>query len=98
MEITISARHFTATEEMKQRITDAIQSRFTGLSMKFISAKVILTVENDVRATAELVVNAKEHVYESHNADRDVMKAFDVSLDKVAVQVNKYIDKKQSHH
>lgn len=97
MEISISGRHFSVNDELKTRITNHITSALEGKSIKIISAKVVLEVEHETRATAELVLNAKDQVFASTNTDRELKKAFMTSLDKVVIQVDKYLDKKQDH-
>ncbi len=96
MEITVSGRHFNVTEQIKQKVIDALTAEFAELPLKVISATAVLDVQGN-RAIAEIVVNIKNLTAKAQVEDFDLYKAIDAAVIKTAIQARKYLDKRQHH-
>lgn len=95
MELSISARHFTLPDPLKAHIERKVESVLGSLPMKIISVRVVLDLEKVSRVQAEVVVNAKDATFQSSNVDHDAAIAFDMSLDKVEIQIRHALDKQK---
>lgn len=98
MEISISGRHFSMGEVLKTRTETKLRNLIESLPIKATSAKVVFDPEGEHEIKVGIVIHAKEHVFESDNIGRDADTVFDITLDKVAVQMTRYLDKKQDHY
>lgn len=96
MEITVSGRHFNVTEQIKQKVIDALTAEFAELPLKVISATAVLDVQGN-RAIAEIVVNIKNLTAKAQVEDFDLYKAIDAACAKVDIQMTKVLDKVQDH-
>ncbi|MDD5728641.1 MAG: ribosome-associated translation inhibitor RaiA [Victivallales bacterium] len=98
MQIIIAGRHFTVTESLKADINGRLEGILGNIRLKITTVRVILEIEKMNRCNAEVVVNLKNSVIEANVSTRDMYEAIDTVMDKIAVQVRKYLDKKQQHH
>ena len=96
MEITVSGRHFDVTEQIRQKVIDALTADFADLPLKIISATAVLDVQGN-RAIADIVVNIKNLTAKAQVEDFDLYKAIDAAVLKAATQARKYLDKRQHH-
>ena len=96
--ITISGRHLTVTDAMKQHIEDKLKPVIESVPhLKITSAKVILEMEKS-RCKAEILVNMKNHDMEAVSETYDMYQAIDMSVEKIDTQIRKLVDKVQDHH
>ncbi len=96
MAITINARQFTVTPDIRAHIEGALAFLLDDQVLKVSSANVVLDYENK-QFTASLVVNCKYHVFTAKTTDFDCFKAFDLACDKVCAQLKTLHDKVVSH-
>ncbi|MCF6176115.1 MAG: ribosome-associated translation inhibitor RaiA [Victivallaceae bacterium] len=97
MNIIISGRHFTVTNEMKQDIENRLIEILDNKSLKISTARVVLTMEKN-RYNAEIIVNLKHHDIEAVTEEYDLYEAVDEVIDKIEIQVRRFLDKAQNHH
>ena len=71
MEITVSGRHFDVTEQIRQKVIDALTADFADLPLKIISATAVLDVQGN-RAIADIVVNIKNLTAKAQVEDFDL--------------------------
>ena len=96
MAITINARQFTVTPDIRAHIESALAPVIDNQVLKVSSANVVLDYENK-KFTSALVVNCKYHVFTAKTTDFDCFKAFDLAYDKVCAQLKTLHDKVISH-
>ena len=96
MAITINARQFTVTPDIRAHVEAALTPVIADQVLKVSSANVVLDYENK-QFTASLVVNCKYHVFTAKTTDFDCFKAFDLAFDKVIAQLKTLHDKIVSH-
>jgi putative sigma-54 modulation protein len=96
--ITISGRHLTVTDAMKQHVEDKLKPVIESVpNLKITSARVILELEKN-RCKAEIIVNMKNHDMEAVSETYDMYQAIDMSVEKIDTQIRKLLDKIQDHH
>jgi len=98
MQIIIAGRHFTVTETLKTDITARLEGMLNNVHLKISTVRVILDIEHTNRCTAEVIVSLKHSVIEADVTTRDMYESIDTVMDKIEIQVRKYLDKKQHHH
>jgi putative sigma-54 modulation protein len=98
MQIIISGRHFTVSESLKTDINGRLEAMLNHVHLKISTVRVILDIEHTNRCTAEVVINMKSSVIEADVTTRDMYESIDTVMDKVEIQIRKYLDKKQHHH
>ena len=96
MEITVSGRHFTVTENVRERVANAIRAEFDDLTLKIVSAHAVLDMQDSKRAKVSILVNIKHHTIKADVEDFDLFKAVDAAIAKTAVQARKLIDKRNT--
>ena len=91
MHIEITARHFTASHQLKELIHEKIK-KIEKFSSSIMSCHVILTKENNSE-NVEIIARAKGYDFAAHeNADifeRSLVNAFD----KISIQIKKRHEK-----
>jgi len=97
MNIIISGRHFTVSNDIKQDIENRLLEILNNKSLKISTTRVVLTLEKN-RYSAEIIVNLKHHDIETIIEKYDLDEAIDEAIDKIEVQVRRYLDKAQHHH
>ncbi|MFA6102847.1 MAG: ribosome-associated translation inhibitor RaiA [Victivallaceae bacterium] len=96
--ITISGRHLTVTDAMKQHVEGKLKPVIESVPhLKITSAKVVLEMEKS-RCKAEIIVNMKNHDMEAVSETYDMYQAIDMSVEKIDTQIRKLVDKVQDHH
>ncbi|MFA6717352.1 MAG: ribosome-associated translation inhibitor RaiA [Victivallales bacterium] len=98
MQIIIAGRHFTVSEALKSEINERLEGILSNIRLKISTVRVILDIEHANRCKAEVVVSLKNSIIEADVTTRDMYEAIDTVMDKIAIQVRKYLDKKQQHH
>ena len=98
MQIIIAGRHFTVSDVLKKEINERLEGMLTHVHLKISTVRVVLDVEHTHRCKAEIVINMKNSVMEADVTTRDMYESIDTVMDKIEIQVRKYIDKKQDHH
>lgn len=97
MNIIISGRHFTVSNDIKQDIENRLIEILDNKSLKISTARVVLTLEKN-RYSAEIIVNLKHHDIETIIEKYELDEAIDEAITKIEVQVRRYLDKVQHHH
>jgi ribosome hibernation promoting factor len=98
MQIIIAGRHFTVSDALKTEINERLETMLTHVHLKISTVRVILDVEHTHRCKAEIVINMKHSVVEADVTTRDMYESIDTVIDKIEIQIRKYLDKKQHHH
>lgn len=98
MQIIIAGRHFTVSDTLKTEINERLETMLNHVHLKISSVRVILDVERTHRCKAEIVISMKNSVIEADVTTRDMYEAIDTVIDKIEIQIRKYLDKKQHHH
>jgi ribosome hibernation promoting factor len=98
MQIIIAGRHFTVTEALKADINARLEGILNSVHLKISTVRVILEIEHMNQCTAEVVINLKNSVIEADVMTRDMYESIDTVMDKIEIQIRKYLDKKQHHH
>ncbi|MDD5599543.1 MAG: ribosome-associated translation inhibitor RaiA [Victivallaceae bacterium] len=98
MQIIIAGRHFTVSEALKSEINERLEGILRNIRLKISTVRVVLDIEHANRCKAEVVVSLKNSIIEADVTTRDMYEAIDSVMDKIAIQVRKYLDKKQQHH
>lgn len=96
MNIIISGRHFTVTNEMKQNIENRLNEILMNKSLKITTVRVVLALEK-TRYNAEIIVNLKHHDIEAVTEAYDLHDAIDEVISKIEIQVRRFLDKVQNH-
>lgn len=97
MEITVSVRHFTLSNEIRDYAKSAIEGAFAEFRLKISHADIVLDMQRNL-VSASLSVAIKENpVSAASTAYDNVYKAIDEAVEKAATQARKYLDKKQDH-
>lgn len=98
MQVIIAGRHFSVTESLKQDINERLEAILSNIRLKITTVRVVLEIEKVNRCNAEVIINLKNSVIEADVSSRDMYESIDMVMDKIDVQIRKYLDKKQSHH
>lgn len=98
MQVIIAGRHFSVTESLKQDINERLEAILSNIRLKITTVRVVLEIEKVNRCNAEVIINLKNSVIEADVSSRDMYESIDLVMDKIAIQIRKYLDKKQSHH
>ena len=98
MQVIIAGRHFSVTESLKQDINERLEAMLSNIRLKITTVRVVLEIEKVNRCNAEVIINLKNSVIEADVSSRDMYESIDLVMDKIDVQIRKYLDKKQSHH
>jgi putative sigma-54 modulation protein len=97
MDIIVSGRHVSITEEMKSYVGAKIQPMLEGKPLKITGVRAVLNVEKN-RFIAEVIVRVKNHEFESDVESFDMFESIDAVTEKLEKQITRYVDKAQDHH
>ena len=91
MNIEITARHFTASSQLKDLIHEKIQKikRFNSAIMSY---RVILTKENN-RENVEIIARTKGYDFTAHENADIFERSLKNAIDKISIQIKKQHDK-----
>ena len=97
MDIKVSGRHFSITEEVRQKAITAVTAEFADLPLKIISANVVLDHQGN-RSIADVCINVKNDLTaKAQVEDFDLSKALDAAVLKAGTQARKYLSKRKHH-
>lgn len=96
MSITVSGRHDSVSEAIKEHAESKVREIIEGRN-KITSAKIILDVEKN-RQKVEVVIQGKNLVVEADFESYDMFESIDKAVAKADRQLEKHFDKKQDHH
>ena len=91
MNIDITARHFTASEQLKELIYEKIK-KVQKFSSGIMSCHVILTKENN-RENVEIIAHAKGCDFAAHENADIFERSLKNAIDKIAIQIKKAHEK-----
>ena len=95
MQISITTRHFDASEETKKYLSEKLE-KLEKFFSKIVSAKAILIKEN-YRHAAEVSLSAKDMQLVAKEESEDMHSAIDLALHKLEKQLLKFKDKAKEH-
>lgn len=98
MQIIIAGRHFTVSDALKTDINGRLEGILNSIHLKISTVRVVLDVEHVNRCKAEVIINMKSSVIEADVTTRDMYESIDGVMNKIEIQIRKYLDKKQDHH
>ncbi|MFH0919215.1 MAG: ribosome-associated translation inhibitor RaiA [Fibrobacterota bacterium] len=96
MNIQFTARHFHASESLRDNITDRAED-LTKFYENIISAHIILDAEDTLRQKAEVVVSTRKKSIAGKAQDEKMGRAIDAAFDKVERQLKKINEKIKGH-
>ena len=95
MKITITARHFEASDSLKDHIEDNLSEMDRYLD-KILSATVVLSVEK-YRHKAVITIDSSVKNFVCEAITDDMQTAFDACLDKLKTQLRRYKERLKNH-
>ena len=95
MKVTITTRHYEATNEFKSYIEDSLDDTERYLD-KIQSASVILNTEK-YRQKAEIIIDSSAKNFVCEDVTDDMRRSFDNCLDKLKTQLRRYKEKLKNH-
>ena len=97
MQVSITGRHVTITDNVKAHIDEKIE-RCLGMFPRIESVHVILDVEK-LNQVAEIVIQAANHIrISSTEKSENLYDAIDRAAEHAERQMRKHRDKVQEHH
>lgn len=97
MQISITGRHVTVTDNVKDHINDKLE-RSIGMFPRVESVHVILEVEKHDQVS-EVVIQASDHIrITAKEKSENLYDAIDRSIEHAERQLRKQRDKSQDHH
>lgn len=95
MQVSITTRHFEASEQTKNYLTEKLEKLEKYFS-KIVSIKAILTKEG-YRHVVEVGLSAKDIQLVAKEESEDMHSAIDLALHKLQKQLLKFKDKAKEH-
>lgn len=96
MKVSVTARHFDLTPELKER-AEARLGRFGKFANGLSSAHVVLAVEK-YRHIAEVSVHSRHGDFKGKAESDDMVVSIDGACDKVERQIKRSVEKKRTHN
>ena len=87
MNIEITARHFTASDKLKELINEKIM-KIEKFNSGIINCHVILTKENSGE-NVEINAHIKGHNFSAHESGDIFEKSFKNAVEKISIQIKK---------
>ena len=98
MQITISVRHGTLSEEVQARIMAKVE-KLSRLFERLLGIEVTVDLERRDESIVDLSVSAEhKHDFTASQRSNDLMGAMDQVVHKLEQQLRKYKQKIQEHH
>ena len=91
MNITITSRHFTASEQLKELVNEKVK-KIEKFNNEIISCTVILTKENNSE-NVEIIVHAKGHDFISSENEDIFERSLTNAVYKISNQIKKQHEK-----
>ena len=95
MNIEITARHFTASDKLKELINEKIM-KIEKFNSGIINCHVILTKENSSE-NVEINAHIKGHDFSAHESDDIFEKALKNAVKKISIQIKKQHERALPH-
>ena len=96
MNIDITSRHFTSSEELKILVNDKL-AKLEKFNITLTRCHVILSKENGVEESVEIVAHSKGHEFVAHDNSNTFEKSLANSVNKLSIQLKKQHDRIISH-
>ena len=92
MNINITSRHFTSSEELKILVNDKL-AKLEKFNITLTRCHVILSKENGVEESVEIVAHSKGHEFVAHDNSNTFEKSLANSVNKLSIQLKKQHDR-----
>ena len=92
MNIDITSRHFTSSEELKILVNDKL-AKLEKFNITLTRCHVILSKENGVEESVEIVAHSKGHEFVAHDNSNTFEKSLANSVNKLSIQLKKQHDR-----
>jgi ribosomal subunit interface protein len=96
MNIDITSRHFTSSKELKILVNDKL-AKLKKFNITLTRCHVILSKENGVEESVEIVAHSKGHEFVAHDNSNTFEKSLANSVNKLSIQLKKQHDRIISH-
>ena len=96
MNVEITSRHFTPSEEMKALVNEKF-SKVNKFNIELTRCHVILSRENSSEESVEIVAHSKGHEFVAHDNSSVFEKSLANSVNKLLIQLKKEHDKIVAH-
>tara|TARA_B110000116_G_scaffold85836_1_gene74663 strand:+ start:655 stop:945 length:291 start_codon:yes stop_codon:yes gene_type:complete len=96
MNIDITSRHFTSSEELKILVNDKL-AKLEKFNITLTRCHVILSKENGVEESVEIVAHSKGHEFVAHDNSNTFEKSLANSVNKLSIQLKKQHDRIVDH-
>jgi len=96
MNIDITSRHFTSSEELKRLVNDKL-AKLEKFNVTLTRCHVILSKENGVEESVEIVAHSKGHEFVAHDNSSTFEKSLANSVNKLSIQLKKQHDRIITH-
>jgi len=97
MKISITARHFSISEETRTYIDNEIK-KILKIFGRIVSANIILERIKDYKYETEIIVQVPIKTLTIHEKDEDLIKSVDLAVDKMIRQLKKYKGQFETKH
>ena len=95
MNIEITARHFTASDKLKELINEKIM-KIKKFNSAIINCQVILTKENNSE-NVEINAHIKGHNFSAHENGDVFEKSLKNAVEKISIQIKKQHERARAH-
>jgi ribosomal subunit interface protein len=89
MKISITARHFSISEDTRAYVDNEIQ-KVEKIFDRIVSANIILERIKDYEYETEIIIQAPLKTMTIHEKDEDLIKSVDLAVNKIIRQLKKY--------
>ncbi|MCF7833091.1 MAG: ribosome-associated translation inhibitor RaiA [Candidatus Marinimicrobia bacterium] len=89
MKVSITARHFTISEETRAYVDNEIK-KILKIFDRIVSAQIILERIKDYEYETEIIVQAPLKTLTIHEKEGDLIKSVDLAVEKIIRQIKKY--------
>ena len=96
MNVEITSRHFTPSEELKALVNEKI-SKVNKFNIELTRCHVILSRENGSEESVDIVAHSKGHEFVAHDNSSVFEKSLANSVKKLSIQLKKQHDKIVAH-
>ena len=96
MNVKITSRHFTPSEQLKALVNEKI-SKVNKFNIQLTRCHVILSRENGLEESVEIVTHSKGHEFVAHDNSSVFKKSLANSVNKLSIQLKKQHDKILDH-
>ena len=95
MNIEITARHFTASDKLKELINEKIM-KIEKFNSGIMNCHVILTKENSSE-NVEINAHIKGHNFSAHESCDVFEKSLRNAVEKISIQIKKHHERSKAH-